>query len=252
MCVSILSRCIWIYLPYPKIFHLVSIVHFQIKKCPYSHCLCYIYNYIYSGHRFLRWPQDNMAAAAWRGIGGLGSSFVKITLEKEEGTGSWPVHPVPIAGPMVAADGPHGDQWQWSTRVLSPPGWWRWISSMVDSDSWEMNQLQGSQWQWWGQWGQWVFSAWAVLPATPARSLSLHLALCWLTPDGQWSFKHSTKTRYGTARAPDMSSGYAEWLKGMSQLVGDWQNMIRCRREWQTTSVFLPWEPHEQAKRFNA
>ena len=25
-----------------------------------------------------------------------------------------------------------------------------------------------------------------------------------------------------------------------------WQNVVHCRREWQTTSVFLPWEPHEQ------
>ena len=24
-----------------------------------------------------------------------------------------------------------------------------------------------------------------------------------------------------------------------------WQNMVHWRREWQTTSVFLPWEPHE-------
>ena len=33
-----------------------------------------------------------------------------------------------------------------------------------------------------------------------------------------------------------------------------WQNMIYWRREWQTTSVFLPQEPHEQyekAKRYN-
>ena len=25
-----------------------------------------------------------------------------------------------------------------------------------------------------------------------------------------------------------------------------WQNTVHWRREWQTTSVFLPWEPHEQ------
>ena len=33
-----------------------------------------------------------------------------------------------------------------------------------------------------------------------------------------------------------------------------WQNVVHCRREWQTTSVFLPWEPHEQyekAKRYD-
>ena len=28
-----------------------------------------------------------------------------------------------------------------------------------------------------------------------------------------------------------------------------WQNVILWRREWQTTSVFLPWEPHEQHER---
>ena len=34
-----------------------------------------------------------------------------------------------------------------------------------------------------------------------------------------------------------------------------WQNVVHWRREWQTTSVFLPWEPHEQyekAKRYGA
>ena len=25
-----------------------------------------------------------------------------------------------------------------------------------------------------------------------------------------------------------------------------WQNVICWRKEWQTTSVFLPWEPHEE------
>ena len=25
-----------------------------------------------------------------------------------------------------------------------------------------------------------------------------------------------------------------------------WQNVVHWRKEWQTTSVFLPWEPHEQ------
>ena len=33
-----------------------------------------------------------------------------------------------------------------------------------------------------------------------------------------------------------------------------WQNVVCWRREWQTTSVFLPWDPHEQyekAKRYD-
>ena len=28
-----------------------------------------------------------------------------------------------------------------------------------------------------------------------------------------------------------------------------WQNVVPWRREWQTTSVFLPWEPHEQCEK---
>ena len=62
------------------------------------------------------------------------------------------------------------------------------------------------------------------------------------------------RTSSGTARAPGMSSGYIEWLKVMSLIVRVWQNVVHWRREWQTTSVFLPWEPHEQyekAKRHN-
>ena len=27
-----------------------------------------------------------------------------------------------------------------------------------------------------------------------------------------------------------------------------WQNVVHWRREWQTTSVFLPWEPHKQKR----
>ena len=27
--------------------------------------------------------------------------------------------------------------------------------------------------------------------------------------------------------------------------------MVHQRREWQTTSVFLPWEPHEQHEKWN-
>ena len=30
-----------------------------------------------------------------------------------------------------------------------------------------------------------------------------------------------------------------------------WQNVVYWRREWQTTSLFLPWEPHEQYEKQN-
>ena len=29
-----------------------------------------------------------------------------------------------------------------------------------------------------------------------------------------------------------------------------WQNVVHWRREWATTSVFLPWEPHEQYEKY--
>ena len=42
---------------------------------------------------------------------------------------------------------------------------------------------------------------------------------------------------------PKKSQGWSpsEWTGWIS-----WQNVVHWRREWQTTSVFLPWEPHEQ------
>ena len=45
-----------------------------------------------------------------------------------------------------------------------------------------------------------------------------------------------------------MKLSHAMW--GHPRLEGHggdvWQNVVHWRREWQTTSVFLPWEPHEQ------
>ena len=40
------------------------------------------------------------------------------------------------------------------------------------------------------------------------------------------------------------------WWQGHPRRMGHcgefWQNVVHWRREWQTTSVFLPWDPHEQ------
>ena len=42
-------------------------------------------------------------------------------------------------------------------------------------------------------------------------------------------------------------------VQGHSRQMGHggefWQNMVHWKREWQTTSVFLPWESHEQYKK---
>ena len=53
------------------------------------------------------------------------------------------------------------------------------------------------------------------------------------------------RTSSETTRVPGMSFSYMRWLKGMSLLVRAGQNMVQWRREWQTTSVFLPSELHE-------
>ena len=52
--------------------------------------------------------------------------------------------------------------------------------------------------------------------------------------------------RSGAARSPGQSSSSVERLKGTSLLVRAWQSVGCWRREWQATSVFLPWEPRKQ------
>ena len=115
-------------------------------------------------------------------------------------------------------------------------------------------RLQDSQWQ---QQGQGALCSRALsnissnlprppFPAPPSGPLSQLLATCWWTLNYQWSFEHSTRSNSGTTSTPGTSSSYAECLKVMSLLDSFWPNMAHCRKEWQTTSVFLPWEPHEQ------
>ena len=39
---------------------------------------------------------------------------------------------------------------------------------------------------------------------------------------------------------------------GTGHSIGEfWQKVVHWRREWQTTSVFLPWEPHEQYEKID-
>ena len=51
-----------------------------------------------------------------------------------------------------------------------------------------------------------------------------------------------------TALSNSMKLSHAMW--GHPGRMGHgrevWQNVVHWRREWQTTSVFLPWKPHEQ------
>ena len=54
-----------------------------------------------------------------------------------------------------------------------------------------------------------------------------------------------------TALSNSMKLSHAVW--GHPRRTGHggevWQNVVHWRREWQTTSVFLPWEPNEQYER---
>ena len=77
-------------------------------------------------------------------------------------------------------------------------------------------------------------SSWAFA-STPGSTLTNTL----------WPVKALTTASSETTRALSMSSSYAERQKGMPQLDRAWQNVIHWRRQWPTTSVFLPWEPHE-------
>ena len=38
-------------------------------------------------------------------------------------------------------------------------------------------------------------------------------------------------------------TGHPRWVGHGGEF---WQNVVHWRREWQTTSIFLPWELHEQ------
>ena len=68
----------------------------------------------------------------------------------------------------------------------------------------------------------------------------------WLPPNGQWWFFSLNKDQ----QWDNQSAQHALQLHGAAEghvlLVRAWQNMVCWRREQQTTSVFLPWEPHEQ------
>ena len=66
-----------------------------------------------------------------------------------------------------------------------------------------------------------------------------------------WSHNHrqiANLITQTTALSNSVKLSHALW--GHTRRMGHggevWQNVVHWRREWQTTSVFLPWEPHEQ------
>ena len=66
-----------------------------------------------------------------------------------------------------------------------------------------------------------------------------------------WNYRHrqlANLITWTTALSNSMKLSHAVW--GHPRWTGHggevWENVLHWRREWQTTSVFLPWEPHEQ------
>ena len=93
----------------------------------------------------------------------------------------------------------------------------------------------------------WLQASLDPLPGDSSRAAaSVHQQQCRPVSDSWWKFTHSRRTSSGTTRALGMQSSHIEYQKDMSLLVRAWQNVVHWRREWQTTSVFLPWEPHEK------
>ena len=66
-----------------------------------------------------------------------------------------------------------------------------------------------------------------------------------------WNHNHrklANLITWTTALSNSMKLSHAMWghLKRGCHGGEIWQNVAHCRREWQTTSVFLLWEPQEQ------
>ena len=62
--------------------------------------------------------------------------------------------------------------------------------------------------------------------------------------------QETTQSNHTRTTALSNSMKLSHDLWGHTRLAGHGgevrQNVVHWRREWQTTSVFLPWEPHEQ------
>ena len=148
--------------------------------------------------------------------------------------------------------GSHRVRHDWSDLALSivTLGWL--ITSTATWDSWAV-AVPSSRWQEWGcrpsapgHPPSWLKPSLDPLPSHSSRAFASTPSTCWLTPDGHWRFICSTRTSSGATGTSGISSSYTEQLKGMSPLLRAWQNVILWRTEWQTTSVCLPGEAHEQ------
>ena len=106
---------------------------------------------------------------------------------------------------------------------------------------------------------QWLcFAGVAVkrYPTSNVRETQIRRYMLWESIRGQTHWNHYHRKldnliTWTTALSNSVKLSHAMWghprRKGHGGEV--WQNVVHWRREWQTTSVFLPWEPHEQYKK---
>ena len=112
----------------------------------------------------------------------------------------------------------------------------------------ELPFLQGKE--------QWLHFAGATVKRYPTSKVRQTQVRWYKLQEGirgqtHWNHNHRKRgnliTRT-TALSNSMKLSHAVWgHPGRAGHGGEvWQNVVHWRREWQTTSVFLPWEPHEQ------
>ena len=101
---------------------------------------------------------------------------------------------------------------------------------------------------------QWLCFAGAALKRYPTSKLrETHVRLVL---HEELESRHTNHTHrklvnlitWNTALSNSMKLSHGSWSHLRQEGHGGevWQNVVHLRREWQTTSVFLPWEPHEQ------
>ena len=136
------------------------------------------------------------------------------------------------------------------------PFWWLQQHRNVAERSYPTSKVRGSGWEelphvqsqeWW------LHFAAAAMKRHPKSKVREREVLWWALREairGQTNWNHSHRqlanliTRT-TALSNSMKLSHAVW--GHPRWTGHggevWQNVVHWRREWQTTSVFLPWSP---------
>ena len=121
--------------------------------------------------------------------------------------------------------------------------------SKVRSWDWkEIPNVQGKE-----QWLHFAGAAVKRYPTSKVRETQVRRQAMREGIRGQTDWNHNHRKlvnliTWTTALSNSMKLSHAMWghPRWMDHGGEVWQNVVHWRREWQTTSVFLPWEPHEQ------